>query len=327
MAASRLVESPKVRAQETKVVKPGLAGSDARRRDAVRDRIVRVVTVCQEGLKGDSLINDTFERLDQAASFKPDIACLPEDFTRGKPEAVTGPTIERVGKWARAQSCYVISPLRVRAGGRVYNSAVLIDRQGKVAGRYDKIHPTEDELQRGICPGETDPPLFETDFGTIGIQICFDVNWREGWARLKQKGARIIFWPSAYAAAHQMPALAFLNQCFVVTSTVKSASRIYDITGDLLDASAKDRPWASAVLPLGKRLFETDFNAPKMRQVEKKYGSKVQVTWLRDDDWITLASLDPELAVEDIMKEFDLTPLDDYILRAQKAQAKQRPEK
>jgi hypothetical protein len=153
------------------------------------------------------------------------------------------------------------------------------------------------------------------------------VNWRDGWERLKQKGARIIFWPSAYAAAHQMPTLAFLNQCFVVTSTMKSASRIYDITGDLLDASAKGRAWAGAALPLGKRLFETDFNAPKMREVEKKYGSKVQITWLRDDDWITLASLDPDLAVKDIMKEFDLTPLDAYVVRARQAQDKQRPEK
>jgi predicted amidohydrolase len=285
-----------------------------------RDGIVRVVTVCQEGLKGDSLVADTFARLDQAASFKPDIACLPEDFTRGEPEVVPGPTTERVAKWAREHSCYVICPIRVKTAERAYNSAVLIDREGKIAGRYDKIHPTEDELRQGTRPGETDPPVFETDFGRIGIQICFDVNWREGWTRLKQKGARVIFWPSAYAAAHQMPALAFLNQCFVVTSTMKSASRIYDITGDLLEASGKDRTWAGAALPLGKRLFETDFNAPKMRQAEKKYGSKVQVTWLRDDDWITLASLDPELAVDDIMKEFDLTPLDRYIVRAQNAQ-------
>jgi len=292
-----------------------------------RDGIVRVVTVCQEGLKGDSLVSDTFKRLDQAASFKPDIACLPEDFTRGEPEAVPGPTTERVAKWAREHSCYVICPIRVKTGELAYNSAVLIDRQGKVAGRYDKIHPTEDELRQGTSPGETDPPVFETDFGLIGIQICFDVNWRDGWTRLKQKGARIIFWPSAYAAAHQMPTLAFLNQSYVVTSTMKSASRIYDITGDLLDASGKDRPWAGAALPLGKRLFETDFNTPKMRQVEKKYGSKVQVTWLRDDDWITLASLDPELAVDDILKEFELTPLDVYITRAQKAQAEQRSRK
>jgi beta-ureidopropionase len=292
-----------------------------------RDATVRVVTITQDGLKGDSLVDDTFQRLNQAAEFKPDIACLPEDFTRGEPEAVPGPTTERVGNWAREHSCYVICPIRVKTGARAYNSAVLIDRQGKVAGRYDKIHPTENELQQGTYPGETDPPVFETDFGKIGIQICFDLNWREGWTRLKQKGARIIFWPSAYAAAHQLPTLAFLNQCYVVTSTMKSSSRIYDITGDIIEASGSERPWASAVLPLEKRLFETDFNKPKMRQLEKKYGPKVQVNWLNDDDWITLATLDPELTVADLMKEFDLTPLDNYILRAQKAQDKMRLQK
>src|SRR5262245_37840019 len=87
-----------VREQETKVAKPGLPGSHTRHSKAVPDGIVRVVTVCQEGLKGKSLINDTLERLDQAASFRPDIACLPEDFTRGEPEALTGPTVQRVGK-------------------------------------------------------------------------------------------------------------------------------------------------------------------------------------------------------------------------------------
>jgi hypothetical protein len=269
-------------------------------------------------------VDGTFQRLDQAASFKPDIACLPEEFTRAGPEAVPGPTTERVGKWAREHSCYVICPMQVREGGRMYQSAVLIDRQGGVVGRYDKIHPTEKALNAGTRPGEVDPPVFETDFGRIGIQICFDVNWRDGWRRLKEKGARIIFWPSAYAAAHQMPALAFLNQCYVVTSTMKSAPRIYDITGDLLDAGGKDRWWAAAALPLGKRLFEVDYNTPKMVQVEKKYGSKVQVTWLRDDDWITLVSLDPSLTVDGIMKEFGLTPLDGYVARAQGAQDQRR---
>jgi hypothetical protein len=108
---------------------------------------------------------------------------------------------------------------------------------------------------------------------------------------------------------------------------MKSSPRIYDITGDVIEAGGKDRWWAGAALPLGKRLFETDFNRPKMQQVEKKYGSKVQVTWLRDDDWITLASLDPTLTVDDIMKEFGLTPLTGYILRAQKAQDEQRLKK
>ena len=78
------------------------------------------------------------------------------------------------------------------------NTAVVYDRQGQELGQYHKIHPTEGELNGGIWPGPIDPPVFEADFGKFGIQICFDVNWWEGWERLKQKGAQIVFWPSAF---------------------------------------------------------------------------------------------------------------------------------
>ncbi len=171
-----------------------------------RNPLIRVVTVSQDGLQaepGKAMLNATLARLDRTAAFKPDVACLPESFTRGAAEAVPGPTTDRLGAWAKQHSCYVICPMKVCAGQREFNSAVLIDRAGHVVGRYDKIRPTEGELSKGICPGSADPPVFETDFGTIGIQICFDVNWRGQWRRLKQQGAKIIFFPSAFPAARQ----------------------------------------------------------------------------------------------------------------------------
>ena len=289
-----------------------------------RDRIVRVVTISQDGIGEKGRVEATLERLAQAAAFKPDIACLPETLTRGEPETVPGPTTERVGAWARDHSCWVICPLKTREGEAVYNTAVLLDRQGRVAGRYHKIHPTEDELKEGIVPGGIDPPVFDTDFGRIGIQICFDVNWRESWVKLRQKGAQILFWPSGYPALRQVPSLAWQNKVFVVTSTLSRPSRIYDITGDVLDATGPEKPWAGAALQLGKRLFEVDFNAAKARQLEKKYAGRVQVTWYKEDDWFTVASLDPELSVEDLMKEYGLTPLDAYVLRAGRVQDEAR---
>src|SRR5438552_4113391 len=76
-----------------------------------RNRIVRVVTVTQDMLQGrspDELVSSTLARLDQAASFHPDIACLPELFTRKAAEAVPGPTTERLSVWARTHSSYVL---------------------------------------------------------------------------------------------------------------------------------------------------------------------------------------------------------------------------
>ncbi|MGE3808615.1 MAG: carbon-nitrogen hydrolase family protein [Gemmataceae bacterium] len=289
--------------------------------------LVRVVTVTQEGLQekpGKPLLDATLSILDRAASFKPDIACLPETFTRGEPEGLDGPTIQRLSAWARAQSCYVICPLEVRDGDQTFNSAVLIDRAGKVVGRYDKIRPTEGELEKQVCPGQIDPPIFETDFGRIGIQICFDVNWHEQWRRLKEKGARIIFYPSAYPAARQLRSHAWLNQCFVVSATKRSTASILDISGDTLESTGKYQRWTGAVLPLGKQLFEVDFHVAKMRQLQAKYGTRVQVTWHHDDDLVSLASLDPELTVARLIEEYGLTPHRAYIERAGRAQDRAR---
>ena len=79
------------------------------------------------------------------------------------------------------------------------------------------------------------------------------------------------------------------------------------------------------MLPVGKKLFEIDFHVSKMRKIEQKYGSKVSIQWYHDDDLVSLASLDPELTVADLIDEFELTPHPAYIQRAQNAQDKRRP--
>jgi beta-ureidopropionase len=294
------------------------------------NRLVRVVTVSQDDINekpGKPRLDATITRLNRAAAFQPDIICLPETLTRSNPEFVPGQTTNRLSNWAREHSCYVICPILIYSDRNIFNSAMLIDRQGKIVGRYDKIHPTEGELDRSICPGKIDPLVFQTDFGKIGIQICFDVNWRAQWKQLKEKGAEIIFFPSAYPAARQLKTLAWLNQCFIVSSTLTRPSSIYDITGEIIETTGKYRHWAGAVLPLGKRLFEIDFHVSKMRDIEKKYGSKVNIQWYHDDDLVSLASLDPQLTVEHLINEFELTPHTDYIQRAQNAQDKRRPAK
>jgi len=299
------------------------AGNPAR---TSRNQIVRVVTVTQAELQRESsdLLEETLGRLNEAATFKPDIACLPELFSNRPPEPVPGPVTERLSAWAHEHSSYVVFGLKTRQGDKVYNTAVLIDRNGQVCGEYSKIHPTEGEMAEGTTPGRADLPLFKADFGMIGIQICFDVNWWDTWKLLKQRGAKIVFFPSAYPAARQLSALALMNQYYIVSSAMRGSSKIYDITGEVLSSSGNYQQWAGAVLPLGKRLFEIDFHVKKVREIQQKYGSKVEVVWLHDDDWFTLASLDPDLTVEDLISEFGLTPLNDYRVRATAAIDKAR---
>jgi beta-ureidopropionase len=293
---------------------------------ARKDRAVQVATVTQDRLDGlpeAEMFGEMLSRLEGTASQRPDIVCLPEGFAGRDPEVVQGPVTQRLGEWAKAHASYVAFGGRTREGDRVYNSAVLLDRAGKVVGQYHKMNPTEGEIESGVMPG-SEAPVFQTDFGTIGFQICFDVNWRQAWAGLKERGAEIVFWPSAYPADRQLSALAWLNEYYVVSSTIGRTCRIYDISGEVLAASGVYQQWASATLYLGKRLFEIDYHTSLMRKVLAKYGLRVQVEWLHDEDWFTFTSVDPDLATEDVIAEFGLVPLQPYHARCEQAIEKAR---
>ena len=305
---------------------PFLAVSPAEQ-PAPPHRQVRVVTVTQDRLSSSSpdLFDETMERLDRAGSSQPDIAVLPETFLPDAEEVLPGPVTSRLAAWARAHSSYVLFGLKVRDGDALYNSAVLLDRAGKVVGRYDKIHPTEQELASGVRPGVDDPPVFDTDFGRIGVQICFDANWWDPWQKLAERGARIVFFPAAYPAARHLAALALRYNYYIVSSTKDRPAHIYDITGETLATTGRFQPWASAEIPIDKQLFELDYNTKKLRALQKKYGPRVAVEWFNDDDWFTLASRDPALAVADLVQEFGLTPLAEYHKRAHQAIEDARP--
>jgi len=88
----------------------------------------------------------------------------------------------------------------------------------------------------------------------------------------------------------------------------------------------KYQDWAGAALPFGKRHFEVDHNAPKAQEIQQKCGSRVEVTWYHDSDWVTVASLDPNFSTEDLIKEYGLIPLDDYIARSAKERNQARSE-
>jgi predicted amidohydrolase len=86
-----------------------------------------------------------------------------------------GTVLDRMGDRARAPGTYLVVPLMLaEAVGRTANAAVLLDREGAVAGIYRKVHPVTDHgtdvVEGGVTPG-SGFPVFETDFG-LGILLC-----------------------------------------------------------------------------------------------------------------------------------------------------------
>jgi predicted amidohydrolase len=245
--------------------------------------------------------------------YQPDIISLPEAFafssvekeykTAGVPPDLLLP----VKNFARAHRCYLVCPTYITKEGSIYNAALLIDRNGQETGTYLKMHLPEDELKAGVRPGPLDPPVFDTDFGRIGIQICYDLKWTDGWTRLKQKGAEIIFWPSAYSGGRELCSKSWQNQVFMVSSSRKNTARICDMSGEVLAQTGSYQPnYACTRLNLEKTCIPTWPYVSEFEKIIQKYKNKIRITTFDEEEWTFLESLDANIRIDDILKEYAL---------------------
>ena len=299
-------------------------------------RKVRVATVAQLDIGGPT-VEENRERvgelIEQAAAEKPDIICLPETFLELNvqflelaevAETVPGTTTDMVSALARKHSCYIICPLTAIHRDKFMNDAVLIDRQGQIVGAYSKIHPVVSrakftDLEKGITPaGEA--MVFETDFGCIGMQICFDINWDESWAELKRKGAEIVFWPSAYDGGKHLSIHAWNHHYYVVSAVKSRYARIIDIMGEVLAATGQRDPIVACTIDLDVGLFHTDFNQVQIPKIRAKYGPDVTIGIWHQEAFFTLETNREDLSVADIVEEFLLDPLHAYLKRNEQLQ-------
>ncbi len=157
--------------------------------------------------------------LTQAGQEGCDVVCYPEDiqgiaaygywledtslFTDFV-ESVPGPTTERVSEVAQRYRMHVVFGCYERVGDRIYNAAVLLNREGEIIGKYHKVQLPGVE-RWGVEPGDGFP-VFETEFGTVGMLVCYDLMFPEPARALALNGAEILFNPTMdYSTEFQCP--------------------------------------------------------------------------------------------------------------------------
>jgi predicted amidohydrolase len=301
-------------------------------------REVWIASFGQHGMESEDpsgMIERTLSQMEGIIYHQPDIICLPEIFPYAKyrgtvevpEEAAKLESILRpFAAFASRHNCYIVCPTYTTKDGRYYNAAVVIDRKGEMMGEYHKIHPTEGEIAKGITPGTLDPPVFETDFGIIGIQICFDINWQDGWEVLRKKGAEIIFWPSAFGGGQQVNNKAWQNKCCVVSSTNYGLTRICDVDGtEVATTGHWSEHWAIGSVNLEKTFLHTWPYVRKFHEIEKKYGRKIRIKNHHEEEWSIIESLSPDVRVKDILTEFELKTHEEHIASAELIQVSARP--
>jgi beta-ureidopropionase len=141
-------------------------------------------------------------------------------------EAVPGPVTERFAKLAAELNMVMILPVyEIEQPGFLYNTAAVIDADGTYLGKYRKHHlPHLPGFWEKFYfrPGNGGYPVFETAAGRIGVYICYDRHFPEGWRALGLNGAQIVFNPSATSAGlsdHlwklEQPAAAVANEYYI----------------------------------------------------------------------------------------------------------------
>ncbi len=137
-----------------------------------------------------------------------------------------GPTIQRMIAVAKETGMVLVVPIyEVVDEGTFFNAAAVIDADGTYLGKYRKTHIPQVQgfwEKFYFRPGNLGYPIFDTAVGRIGVYICYDRHFPEGWRVLGLKGARIVFNPSATTRGHskhlwqlEQPAAAVANEYFV----------------------------------------------------------------------------------------------------------------
>ncbi|NEA31076.1 nitrilase-related carbon-nitrogen hydrolase [Streptomyces sp. SID13031] len=141
-------------------------------------------------------------------------------------ESVPGPTTERFQALAKELGMVMVLPMyELEQPGVLYNTAAVIDADGKYLGKYRKNHiPQVNGFWEKFYfrPGNLGYPVFDTAVGRIGVYICYDRHFPEGWRALGLAGAKIVFNPSAtsrglssYLWKLEQPASAVANEYFI----------------------------------------------------------------------------------------------------------------
>ncbi|MFC1613869.1 carbon-nitrogen hydrolase family protein [Gemmatimonadota bacterium] len=224
--------------------------------------------------------------IEQAGRAGCDILLLGETITlpaRGstptmeKAEPVPGPITGLFGRLAKKYGMYIIVGLLENEHGTLYNTAALIDRQGGLAGKYRKVHLPLGDLEIGVTPGDH-YPVFDTDFGRIGIMICYDQQFVDPARALALQGAEILFCPN-WGSKFPPSARAMENRVYIANSGYDTPTDIVDPNGEVI-AKAEERPGvAMAEIDLNRPLREAGF-ARKKQYLQRELRPDIRVTEL-----------------------------------------------
>ncbi len=265
-------------------------------------------------------------QLGQVLSDHPDLIVLPEicDQPRGMSNKekfeyfeVRGTHIlDFLSDIASKNRCYIAFGMyRQDNEGFWRNSSVMLDRNGKIAGIYDKNFATPDEMK--IVTSSDEVKLIQTDFGSVACAICFDLNFDELQKRYAElKPDLIVFMGLFHGGMVQAEWAYSCRSWFVGSIGVGSVfSQIRNPFGQVVATSSNHFDYVVSTVNLDCELVHLDHNKVHLRELKKKYEDKVTIYNTGEFGVVMITSEDDNSSAKDMVKEFNFEKLDHYFNR------------
>ncbi|HUS46712.1 MAG TPA: carbon-nitrogen hydrolase family protein [Phycisphaerae bacterium] len=268
-----------------------------------------------------------------------DVVVLPEVAVNGGrrgpakeiSEPLEGPVLNAFAAVAKKHKTYVVVPMFMTedaAKGIYYNVLALIDRAGKVAGIYRKVHPVEvpgsGKLEGGCLPGKSFP-VFECDFGKLGALICIDIAWDDGWETLARKGAEIVVWSTQSPGIVKAQFRAMRHRYYVLSSTWRNNITLADPTGHVIAQSTKPSSVLVEQIDLNYMLIGWQRNLGNGKAFIDKYGKEaVGFRYSEAEDGGIFWSNDPKIPIQRMVRELKLELPEVMVERNRRLQDKLR---
>jgi predicted amidohydrolase len=289
------------------------------RKDGPRPAVVGTCTLRQSvAVDADDQLRQNLAMIDQMVAqaadkgWRLDLAVLPEcsfQFAEGDvrrmAQTLDGPIVTAVAKKAKQHGCYATAPTQTLRDGRVYNSLVLVGRQGEVIGVYDKAFPVlmgDGTLEYGITPGRRFP-VFDLDFGRVGMQICWDIAFAPGWQALADQDAELVLFSTNPAVPIAMRGHAFRHGYYVVAATVHPPALIVDPIGRIVQESTQERESLVARLDLDYRVLHSNCMWEWSEERARPYKDRLRIEWDRDAHCYLATSEDPTLCLREFLEQ------------------------
>lgn len=272
------------------------------------------------------------KQLKKVLSDKPDLIVLPEHcgrqtaFPERKQEYCESGSLYLFNYFksvAKENKCYIaFSRYKKMDDGTVRNCASVIGRDGEVVGEYHKNYPTVYESDAGVLAGKN-VSVIECDFGTICPMICFDLNFDGIREEIKKKNPDIVTFHSAFHGGFMQDYFAYDTRSYLVTSLSNyKPSRILSPMGVTVATTTNYTHHVTANINLDYAVCHIDYNWGKILAAKEKYVADLTI---EDPGYVGAVMLTYEgydKTVKDIIAEFDIEYLDDYIERSIKNREK-----